>query len=397
MSSTNDHISVAVEGDPAQDQSVIDTNAFLQFLLSQGMNKSSNTSNTPAPTATATSEKKPNHYFLPISENIFKELLKELFGEPSKIFNDTREIKFWFQKTCFVLAGLYKSKQKEETYDRYVMHLIIMARFVLRNKAKARTSDFIKFYNLQPESNKYFLGNDGEDFSNYYVNYVFCSLLNINQAKEENVLFEDLVYSAFPYGRNVLSLKQKNESPPSVNRTIDLSMNKMKNFLLDFEVVGYFDEHFNLRGHKVSICNYEFEHQEVMFSYMHNKLAILYGVEMAGIEILKTYTFLTDDKASKDIMLEYKIWRGFEGFEEAVFRLTHGRTYNIGYTLLANKFFGLERKINSFWFRFQRETNHRRLYQPVDYYFVVFSVFLGLLTVVQTTLAIVSLIFQVKS
>lgn len=370
----------------------------MQLLFSQGMNKSSNTSNTPTPKATATPKEKPHPYLLPISENIFKELLKELFDEPSKIFNDKYyDITFWFQKTCFVLSGLYRQKQKEKTYDRYVMHLIIMTRFVLKYKAKARTSDFIKFYNLQPESKEYLLGNEGADFSTYYINYVFCSLLNINQAKEEDVLFEDLVYSAFPYGRNVLSLKQKNVPLPSVNRTIDLSMDKMKNFLLDFEVVGFFDQHFDLKGHKISICNYEFEHQEFMYSYMHNKLAKLYGIEMAGMEILKTYTFLTDNKESKDIMLEYNIWRGFQGFEEAIFKLTHGRTHNIGYTLLANKFFRLERKINSFWFRFQREASHRRLYKPVDYYFVVFSVFLGLLTVVQTMLGIVSLIFQVKS
>ncbi|CAG8585308.1 5918_t:CDS:2 [Ambispora gerdemannii] len=334
-------------------------------------------------------------YPLPVSENIAKELFGELFDDPDEKFN--QDILLWLQKTCFVLAGLYTSnlKPKEETYDRYVMHLIIMTRFVLKNSNKARTSDFIKFYNLQPESKEYPLG---EAVGTYYINYVFCSLLNISKAEDENVLFENLVYSAFPYGRNVLSHKQKNIGPlPSINRSIDLSMDKMKNFLLDFEVTTYFNEHFELKGHKVSICSYEFDRQELMVSYMHNRVAQLYGIEMAGMEILKTFTFLIDNKESKDIMRDYDIWRGAGGLEEAVFKLNYGRTKSLGYTLLADKFFRFERKINSFWFRFQRETNHRRLYKPVDYYFVVFSIFLGLLTIVQTISGIVSLIFQLKS
>jgi hypothetical protein len=142
---------------------------------------------------------------------------------------------------------------------------------------------------------------------------------------------------------------------------------------------------------------YDPDEQELMYSYKYNRIAQLYGIETVGMEILKTYLSLMGNKESKDIMLEYNVWKGAFGLEEAIFHLNKGHTSNIGYTVLADKFFGLERKINSFLFRFQREAGHRRLYKPVDYYFILFSIVLGFLTVVQTLTGLVSLILQVKS
>ncbi|RHZ60308.1 hypothetical protein Glove_355g83 [Diversispora epigaea] len=372
MSSTEeDHISV-IFNDPVQDQPVNGT------LFSQGE------------TTVTSNKNNEKNYFLPISENIAERLFGELFGNPD--FKSDICMMHCLAQTCFVLAGLIDGR-KGETYDLHVVHLIIMTRFVLEDPDEAGASTFIKFYNSQPESKDYPL----EDVSSYYVNYVFCSLLNIS-LENENARFKDIVYSLFPRGRDVLSHKRKNIGPfPSVNRSIDLSMEKMKNFLLDFEVKQYFDQHLELKGHKIWICHYGYERQVFMRNFKDNRVAQLYGIETVGMEILKTFTSLANSKESKDIMLDYDVWKGFNNLDNAVFELNNALTKDLGYTVLADKFFGLERKINSFWYRFQREADHRRIYKPVDYYFIIFSVFLGFLTMVQTISGIISLIFQVKS
>ncbi|PKY49957.1 hypothetical protein RhiirA4_255059 [Rhizophagus irregularis] len=95
-------------------------------------------------------------------------------------------------------------------------------------------------------------------------------------------------------------------------------------------------------------------------------------------------------------MIEYDLWKTASHLRRRVLVLNHGDTRDISYTLLADKFVKFDRKINSFWFRFQQETGNRRLYQPVEYYFIAFSIFLGILTVVQTITGIASLILQVK-
>lgn len=340
------------------------------------------------PTATSNPEK--DLYLLPVSKDIAKRFFSELF------ISTSGNLMTWLKKSCFVLHGIHDAnflKSPSKTNDLYAMHMIIMAKFALENPYKARTSGFIDFYSKQPESKDYPL----EKPSFYYINYIFCTLLNINNAVEQDVVFEDLVYSAFPRGRSVLWHKQKNMTLSSVNRSIDLSMNKMKNFLLDFEVATNFNDHLVLNGHKVWIYSYDLDHQDVLYSYEYNRLAQLYGIEMVGMEILKTYTFLMSDKESKDIMFEYDVWRGAGGLENPIFIMSQARTRDIGYTVLADRFFGLEKKVNSFWFRFQREAGHRRLYKPVDFYFIIFSIFLGLLTVVQTISGLASLILQAKS
>ncbi|CAG8494577.1 31417_t:CDS:2 [Racocetra persica] len=324
-----------------------------------------------------------------ISKDIETQLFFELYGNTNKN-NNSR----WLQTKCFVLANLQYgfTKPEENTYDRYVMHLIVMMRFVFDDQIKARTSTFAAFYNSQQESKDYPLY---EKDSTFYINYLFCCLLDI-KAVEGDFFFEDLVYSAFPRGRDMLLYKRKKANPPSINRNIDLSMEKMQKFLLDFEKTEYMDEHLTFKKNKVSIFNYDFKNEEFMNRYSDNRLAQKYGIEMVGLEIMKTYTFLMNSKKSKDLMFEYNIWNA-DGFEDVVLAIIKGRTVNIGYTVLADKFFGLEKTINSFLFRFQREASHRRLYQPVDYYFIVFSIFLGFLTILQTLTGIASLILQINS
>lgn len=329
-----------------------------------------------------------------ISEQLAKRLLTELFiGLPDP------NLMGWLKNTCFVLKALYTTPPIFGGLgDLQAMHLVMMTKFILETRPPSitRTSGFIGFYNSQPESRDYPLGNT----SFYYINCIFCHLIEIGIKEEQlkqDVVFENLVHLAFPHGRNILYKREKNMKLHSVKRNIDISAVKIKKFYLDFERAHGINGHLELKeGNKVSIYDFNGENYSLMRKYQYNRLAQLYGIETAGIEVLKTFTSLLIDKESQDIMVEYDLWKIASHLRRRILVINLNETENISYTLLADKFFKFERKINSFWFRFQQETGNRRLYQPVDYYFIVFSIFLGILTVVQTITGIVSLILQVK-
>ncbi|CAG8557138.1 9751_t:CDS:2 [Dentiscutata erythropus] len=206
MSSTEDHILVI---ESSTQEHLVDSNAMPTSIPS-------------SPDTTNNNNLKRSKYssFLPISEDIETQLFYELYGNMDRNSNPSHLLK----RKWFVLSHQYRGpKPKENTYDRYVMHLIIMI-----------------------------------------------------SAVKDDIFFEDLVYSAFPH----------------------LSMEKMQNFLLDFEMAVYFNEHLDLKGNKVYICNYNYENHAIMYSYKNNRLA--------------------QNKKSKDLMLEYNIWRGFNGYEDAL-------------------------------------------------------------------------------
>ena len=120
----------------------------------------------------------------------------------------------------------------------------------------------------------------------------------------------------------------------------------MKNWFLDFEVSTYFDEHLEFKDRKVKICSYDPLTQSFMLHYGCNKLAKLYGIETVGLEVMKSYSFLMDNRESRNIMLENKIWMHRDNFgEDITFRIRDIITEKIGYIVLADKFIGLERKL----------------------------------------------------
>ncbi|CAB4422046.1 unnamed protein product [Rhizophagus irregularis] len=330
-----------------------------------------------------------------VNERLTERLLNDLFiGLP-----DPNCLMGWFKNTCFVLKALYTIPPiLGGSGDLQAMHLIMMTKFILETRPPsiARTSGFVGFYNSQPESRDYPLGN----ITYHYINCIFCHLIDIGIEKEQleqDVVFENLVHLAFPQGRNILYKRGKNMKLHSVNRNIDISAVKMKKLHLDFETAYGINGHLELKeGNKVSIYNFNGNTYYLMHRYHLNRLALLYGIETAGIEVLKTFTSLLIDRESQDIMIEYDLWKTASHLRRRVLVLNHGDTRDISYTLLADKFVKFDRKINSFWFRFQQETGNRRLYQPVEYYFIAFSIFLGILTVVQTITGIASLILQVK-
>jgi len=86
-----------------------------------------------------------------------------------------------------------------------------------------------------------------------------------------------------------------------------------------------------------------------MINYGRNELAKLYGIETVRLEVMKSYSFLMDNRESRNIMFENKIWMHGDDFgEDITFRIRNIITEKIGYIVLADKFIGLERKLHSF-------------------------------------------------
>ncbi|RIA91894.1 hypothetical protein C1645_804968 [Glomus cerebriforme] len=328
--------------------------------------------------------------YLSVGEKLAEKLLKELFDIDN--LSAYKELVFWLEKTCWIMKNFeFPSFTTNGSGDRYAVHMIALIKYIRSNPYTAKSSGFIEFYKSQPESKDYPLVDRGV----YYPNTIFGQLLNISNAKDEDVRFADMVHSVFPHGRKVLQWKQQNKVPPSVNQKIDLPMDRMKNWLLDFEESIYFDEHLELKGRKVKIYSYGLETQTLMFTFEYNRLAQLYGIEMVGLEIMKSYSFLMNNRESRNIMLENQIWmNGSDNDFDAIFRMTHMLTDKIGYTVLAEKFLGLERKLHSFLFRLHTDLRKKWLYDPMDYYFFIFSILLGIATLIQTVVAIISLRLQ---
>ncbi|RHZ45633.1 hypothetical protein Glove_668g13 [Diversispora epigaea] len=395
--STEDDISIRLDND--QFVNSPNPNAFLelfqQILSQEGINPTQapiNNTNTNTP-GRDTSNDLLNPYL-----SVSKEMREKLFGELFKLPGLCEQLIPWLGKTCCFLKCFEQQSfySEDRSGDRYAAHLIGMTRYVLTSPYAASSSGFIEFYNNQPESNDFPIKDsvNGSQFS--YPNTLFCYLLNISQEEHENedVLFKDLVYSAFPCGR----WKENKKKPPSpCNKEINLPLNKMKNLSLDFERSIYCNKHLELDEHKVMIFSYDGEYGPIILNYEHNLVAQSYGIETVGKEIIKTYTFLMKNKESKDLMIKYKLWINEEDDHGTVFNVLKVIGEKVGYSVLADKFFGLEKRLDSFRFRFQSEVRERRLYKPVDYYFIMFSVVLGLATLVQTITAIISLALQIKS
>ena len=94
----------------------------------------------------------------------------------------------------------------------------------------------------------------------------------------------------------------------SVKCNIDIFAEKIKKFHLDFKISHSINGHLELKEeNKVSIYNFNGNSYNLMCNYHCNRLAQLYGIETAGIEVLKTFTSLLIDRESQDIMIEYDL------------------------------------------------------------------------------------------
>ncbi|CAG8827891.1 13596_t:CDS:1, partial [Racocetra persica] len=220
-----------------------------------------------------------------------------------------------------------------------------MIDFILKNPNNSKTSDFIAYYNSTEESNANPLGN----INFHYPNYIFCNLLMINGVNiDQDICFEEIVYSAFPCKRNIWERRNKRHFP-IIKYKFNLSLSRIRKLGLEIESTKHFNQHLTLKGQTVKILSYDLPTEQFILVYQYNRLARLYGIQTVGLEIMKSYLFLLNDSESRDIIVNRDIWMPNDAMKTRTVFIKNW-TKGVSYSILYGKFLDLEKRLNSFWF-----------------------------------------------
>ncbi|CAG8464482.1 615_t:CDS:2, partial [Cetraspora pellucida] len=235
---------------------------------------------------------------------------------------DRLKLMDWLKNICYTTKNINITTTKS-AYS-YVIHMIAMIDFILKNPNNSKTSDFITYYNSTEESNDNPLGN----INFHYPNYIFCNLLMINNGNiDQDICFEDIVYSAFPCKRNIWERKNKRFFP-RIKYKFDLPLSRIHDLGLEIESTKHFNHHLSLKGKTIKILSYDLATEQFILVYQYNRLA---RFESRNI-IIKRNIWITNNEM-KSKFGSIKIW-----------------TKGFGYSILYDKFLDLEKRLNSFWF-----------------------------------------------
>ncbi|CAG8477598.1 12571_t:CDS:2 [Cetraspora pellucida] len=185
---------------------------------------------------------------------------------------DRLKLMDWLKNICYTTKNIHTTTTKS-AYS-YVIHMIAMIDFILKNPNNSKTSDFIAYYNSTEESNDNPLGN----INFHYPNYIFCNLLMINNVNiDQDICFEDIVYSAFPCKRNIWERKSKRYFP-RIRYKFDLPLSRIHDLGLEIESTKHFNHHLSLKGNTIKILSYDLATEQFILVYQYNRLARLYAI-----------------------------------------------------------------------------------------------------------------------